>query len=113
MQDVSEDEKCSRPIGTKRAKQREDEGTLIKAVMREVGVEGVGNDGSKTGVCGGSIDRVVGVVESIGNSVINYWRDQNESAFIETLPTPEKNEWKKEQFAIRLTEARLKRRKLC
>jgi len=55
---------------------------------------------------------VVGVLEKLSSSVIDYWKREEEAKLIQCLDTPDRKAYEKEQLALHLAEARLKHAKL-
>ena len=108
MQEGAEEEKKNHPVGTKRAKQDAADSNLIKAALKEAGIDHDIPSSNSTGHSG-NVDKVVHVLETFGNSVMSFWRDESDAKFVESLASPDRMEWKKEQFAIHLAKARLKR----
>jgi len=55
---------------------------------------------------------VVGVLEKLSSSVIDYWTREEEAKLIQCIDTPDRKAYAKEQLALRLAEACLKCAKL-
>jgi hypothetical protein len=53
-------------------------------------------------------NKVVGVLEQLSSSVIDYWKREKDAKLTACLDTPNKKAYAKEQLAIRLAEARIK-----
>jgi hypothetical protein len=59
-----------------------------------------------------AIDRVVTVIASLGQTVMEHWQKEADEKFLESMPTPDKKSIKSEMAQIRILEARQKRRKM-
>ena len=61
---------------------------------------------------GGSMDKMVSVISSLGKTMMEHWKQEGEAKFIEALPTPEKRGIKAEMAKVHLLEVEAKRRRL-
>jgi len=98
------------PIGTKRAKQKEKDGKIIEKALKEAGCHKQGSNAAVTE--SRSYDKVVGVLEKLSSSVIDYWKREEEAELIQCLDTPDRKGYAKEQLALHLAKACLKHAKL-
>ncbi len=60
----------------------------------------------------GHYDKMVGVLEQLSSSMIDYWEQEEVAKLIACLDTPDKKAYAKEQLAIHLAKARIKRTRL-
>ena len=111
MEEGNKDKKNERPTGSKRAKQEEKDGRVIEKALKEAGCHKDGATGVPVHSFGG-YDKMVGVLEQLSSSVIDYWKREEDAKLMEILDTPDKKAYAKEQLAIRLAEARIKRARL-
>jgi hypothetical protein len=73
MDEGNRDKKNKHPNGSKRAKQEEKNGKVIEKALKEAnyhkdGVKGVPVQSS------GGYDKMVGVLEQLSSSVVDYWK---------------------------------------
>ena len=78
--------------------------------MKEAGCHKQGSNAAVTE--SRSYDKVVGVLEKLSSSVIDYWKREEEAELIQCLDTPDRKGYAKEQLALHLAKACLKHAKL-
>ena len=103
--------KKERPVGKKREAEKEESKKLITSALKEAGCIAADEKPPGDGA-GGAIDRVVTVIASLGQTVMEHWQKEADEKFLESMPTPDKKNIKSEMAQIRLLEARQKRRKM-
>ena len=103
--------KKERPVGKKREAEKEESKKLITSALKEAGCIAADEKPPGDGA-GGAIDRVVTVIASLGQTVMEHWQKEADEKFLESMPTPDKKSIKSEMAQIRLLEARQKRRKM-
>jgi len=102
-----------RPNGKKK-----DAKKLIGEALKEAGIpidlsgEGETVSSVVSGGGGGSMDKMVSVISSLGKTMMEHWKQEGEAKFIEALPTPEKRGIKAEMAKVHLLEVEAKRRRL-
>jgi hypothetical protein len=123
---VEEELRGSRPMGKKKARQAEADAKLIKSVISEVVVKQErpnsksGGDtvssGSATSLDGVGMSDVFqnisNVVASVGNAILENMQSEQDMRIAQSLDTPDRKAFAKEQMALRMAESRDKRRRL-
>ena len=77
MENQSEERKTKRPIGTKKAKQAEDDVALIKKVIDESSVVSKGS--ASTNTTEQFQQGVFSMLAKMGDSMISHWKEENDS----------------------------------
>ena len=125
-----------RPIGKKKARQVEADAKLVKAVISEVIIkkEGGGmfaaNHASKGGSCAGNesgidsldvngagmmgevLQNISNVIANVGSAFMENMKAEHDMRLVQSLDTPDRKAFAKEQMALRIAETREKRRRL-
>lgn len=98
-----------RPNGKKK-----DAKKLIGEALKEAGVtidlSGEGETVVSAASGGGSMDKIVSLISSLGKTLMEHWKQEGEATFIEALPTPEKRGIKAEMAKVHLLGVEAKRR---
>jgi hypothetical protein len=95
MEEGNKDKKNERPTGSKRAKQEEKDGRVIEKALKEAGCHKDGATGVPVQSFGG-YDKMVGVLEQLSSSVIDYWKREEDAKLMEILDTPDRKAYAKE-----------------
>jgi len=103
--------KKERPTVKKREAEKEENKKLITSALKEAGCIAAEETPPGEGA-GGAIDRVVTVIASLGQTVMEHWQKESDEKFLESMPTPDKKNIKSEMAQNQLLEARQKRRKM-
>jgi hypothetical protein len=79
--------KVEHPIGSKKAKQVEEDKKLIESALKDAGcvIEG----GKEVEPCSSSMDKIVGMLESHGKSILDCCSREEESEFMSLLDIPD------------------------
>ncbi|KAI2495200.1 hypothetical protein MHU86_19339 [Fragilaria crotonensis] len=124
-----------RPIGKKKARQAEADAKLVKAIISEVvvkkekkggratdsvvsayessGESGGANTHSSTGgVMGDVLQNISNVIANVGTALLENMKAEQDMRFVQSLDTPDRKMYAKEQLALRLAETRDKRRRI-
>jgi hypothetical protein len=108
-----------RPVGKKKSRQAEADAKLVKAVVAEVVVgesKSVGSNGSNTLTnndgMGDFLQNISSVICNVGSALLENMRTEQEFRLAQSLDTPDRKAYAKEQMALRIAETREKRRKL-
>ncbi len=125
-----------RPIGKKKTRQFEADSKLVKAVILEVVIKkeggGVyanhGNGGSSAGndsgidsltstngaggMMGEVLQNISNVIANVGSALMENMKAEQDMRLAQTLDTPDRKAFAKEQMALRIAETREKRRRL-
>ncbi|KAI2497103.1 hypothetical protein MHU86_17420 [Fragilaria crotonensis] len=123
-----------RPIGKKKARQAEADAKLVKAIISEVVVkkeQKVNGDSvvsayESSGECGGVNDNTTGagavmgdvlqnissVIAQVGTALLENMKAEQDMRLVQSLDTPDRKMYAKEQLALRLAETREKRRRI-
>ena len=129
---VEEELRGSRPMGKKKARQAEADAKLIKSVISEVVVKqekpfrpGVDSavvsdltsseDGAGGGVANGMGEvfrNISDVMSGVGNAILQNMQNEQDMRLAQSLDTPDRKAFAKEQLALRMAETRNKRRRL-
>ena len=119
----------SRPIGKKQARQSEHDAKLIKAIVSEVVVkkEKTSSGGSESVVSelfdtatprtsrqamGDVLQNISNVIANVGTAVLENMKAEQDMRFLQSLDTPDRKMYAKEQLALRMAETRQKRRRI-
>jgi hypothetical protein len=123
-----------RPIGKKKARQAEADAKLVKTILSEVVVkkeQKVNGDSvisayESSGECGGVNDNTTGagavmgdvlqnissVIAQVGTALLENMKAEQDMRLVQSLDTPDRKMYAKEQLALRLAETREKRRRI-
>lgn len=101
--------KVERPTSSKKAKQDEVDKKLIESALKEAGCITEGSQKNAQASRSG-MDKVVGVLETLGKSVLEFWSREEDSKFLALLDTPDRKRLVKEQLETRLAAEHAKRR---
>ena len=127
-----------RPIGKKKTRQVEADAKLVKAVISEVlikkegggakanhgngGGSSIGNDdsgidslesnGAGGGMMGTVLQNISNVIANVGSALMENMKAEQDMRLVQTLDTPDRKAFAKEQMALRIAETREKRRRL-
>lgn len=121
-----------RPIGKKQARQTERDAKLIKAIVSEVVVKkektspasGGGGEsilsefdtaittGASGNVMGDVLQNISNVIANVGTAVLENMKAEQDIRFLQSLDTPDRKMYAKEQLALRMAETRQKRRRI-
>ena len=121
-----------RPIGKKKARQAKADTKLVKAITSEVVVkkekhvggsdsvvsafESSGESGGTTaksaGVMGNVLQNISTVIANVGSAFLENMKAEQDMRFVQSLDTPDRKMYVKEQLALRLAETRDKRRRI-
>lgn len=97
-----------RPIGAKKAKQEEKDKKLIGDALKACGVDGKPTETPRVAV----YEKALQLLDGFGNSMMQYWQSEQDNKMFQYLDTPEKKEFAREQFKLKLARAKLEHRKL-
>jgi hypothetical protein len=96
------------PMGIKRAKQEEKDGKVIEKALQEVGcIKEVAKGDSMQS--SGHYEKMVGLLEQLSSCMVDYWKCGEDAKLIACIDTPDKKAYAKDQLAICLAEAHIKR----
>ena len=124
---VEEELRGNRPMGKKKARQAEADAKLIKSVISEVVVKqehpnNKKNAGDAFSLGSASLDHGVrmsdvfqnisNVVADVGSALLENMRNEQDMRLAQSLDTPDRKAFAKEQMALRIAESRDKRRRL-
>ena len=128
---IEEELRGSRPMGKKKARQAEADAKLIKSVISEVVVKQekpfkaagsavVSNlmssdDGAGAATMSGMgevIRNISEVVSGVGNAILQNMQNEQDMRLAQSLDTPDRKAFVKEQLALRMAESRNKRCRL-
>jgi hypothetical protein len=121
-----EDSLGKRPIGKEKARQAEADATLVKAIISEVVVkkekkvggsdsivsayESSSNEGG--GVIGDVLQNISNVIANVGTALLENMKAEQDMRLVQSLDTPDRKMYAKEQLALRMAETRDKRRRI-
>jgi hypothetical protein len=111
MDEGNRDKKNENPMGLKRAKQKKKDGKVIEKTLKEAGCHKDSAKGDPVQSFGG-YGKMVSVLEQLSSSIIDYWKQEEDAKLMACLDTPNKKAYAKEQLAIHLAEACIKRFRL-
>jgi hypothetical protein len=110
-----------RPVGKKKSRQAEADAKLVKAVVAEVSI----GDSSKSVSSGGSntltsndsgtgnfLQNMSNVICNVGTALLENMRAEQDMRLAQSLDTPDRKAYAKEQVTLRIAETHEKRRKL-
>ncbi|KAI2490999.1 hypothetical protein MHU86_23567 [Fragilaria crotonensis] len=118
---IEEDELGKRPLGKKKSRQAEVDAKIVKAVVSEVFVKqeagkssDVDNNGTKGGVqgMGDLMQNISEVIANVGTALLENMKAEQDMRMVQSLDTPDRKAYAKEQMALRMAESRDKRRRL-
>ena len=124
---LEEELRGNRPMGKKKARQAEADAKLIKSVISEVVVKQEHSNNTKSardslssgtvsldGIGGMSdvFQNISNVVSNIGNALLENMRSEQDMRLAQSLNTPDRKAFAKEQMALRIAESQDKRRRL-
>ena len=123
---VVEELRGNRPMGKKKARQTEADSKLIKSVISEVVVKQEHPNKNKKSDSSSSSSASLGdgvrmtavfqnisnVVANIGNALLDNMQSEQDMKLAQSLDTPDRKAFAKEQMALRMAESRQKRRRL-
>ena len=119
-----------RPIGKKKARQAEADAKLVKAIISEVVVkkekkvggsdsivsayESSGESGgvNSGGALGDVLQNISSVIANVGTAFLENMKAEQDMRLVQSLDTPDRKMYAKEQLALRLAETRDKRRRI-
>jgi hypothetical protein len=126
-----EDSLGKRPIGKKKARQADADAKLVKAIISKVVVKKenkVGASGSvvsayeSSGESGGLnsagammgnvLQNISSVIANVGTALLENMKAEQDMRLVQSLDTPDRKMYAKEQLALRLAETRDKRRRI-
>lgn len=127
-----EDSLGKRPVGKKKTRQAEADAKLVKAIVSEVVVkkerrvssnesvvsayETSGESGSGGGGAGvmmtDVLQNISSVIANVGTALLENMKAEQDMRFVQSLDTPDRKMYAKEQLALRLAETREKRRRI-
>ena len=126
-----EDSLGKRPIGKKKARQAEADAKLVKAIISEVIVkkekikvggsdsivsayESSGESGgvNSGGALGDVLQNISSVIANVGTAFVENMKAEQDMRLVQSLDTPDRKMYVKEQLALRLAETRDKRRRI-
>ena len=113
-------------MGKKKARQADADAKLIKSVLSEVVVKHEKLDNKSAGISSSnssstSVDgvgmsdvfqNISNVVSSVGTALLENMRSEQDMRLAQSLDTPDRKAFAKEQMALRIAETRNKRRRL-
>jgi hypothetical protein len=121
-----EDSLGKRPIGKNKARQAEADAKLVKAIISEVVVkkekkvggsdsivsayESSSNEGG--GVIGDVLQNISNVIANVGTALLENMKAEQDMRLVQSLDTPDRKMYAKEQLALRMAETRDKRRRI-
>ena len=121
---------AKRPIGKKKARQTDHDEKIIKAIVSEVVVKKEKTSaGGVVGSVGGSseavseidapghamgdvLQNISNVIANVGTAVLENMKAEQDMRFLQSLDTPDRKMYAKEQLALRMAETRQKRRRI-
>ncbi|KAI2505336.1 hypothetical protein MHU86_9136 [Fragilaria crotonensis] len=115
-------DESKRPLGKKKSRQAEADAKIVKAVVSEVFIkqesggatsvltnnEGSGNGGG----IGDIMQNISEVIANVGTAMLENMKAEQDMRLIQSLDTPDRKAFAKEQLALRMAETRGKRRRL-
>ena len=127
-----EDSLGKRPIGKKKARQAKADAKLVKAIISEVIVKnektkvggsnrtivlayessGESGDVNSGGALGDVLQNISSVIANVGTAFFENMKAEQDMRLVQSLDTPDRKMYAKEQLALRLAETRDKRRRI-
>ena len=92
--------------GNKQEAENEESKKHITSALKEAGCIAAAEKPAGEGA-GGAIDKVVSMIASLGQTVIQHCEKESDSKFLEALPTPEERNIKSELAQIRLRKKKI------
>jgi hypothetical protein len=121
-----EDSLGKRPNGKKKVRQAEPDAKLVKAIILEVvvkkdykvcGSDGIvsayelsSNEGGE--VIGDLLQSVSNAIANVGTALLENMKAEQDMQLVQSLDTPDRKMYAKEQLALRMEETRDKRRRI-
>lgn len=115
-------DESKRPLGKKKSRQAEADAKIVKAVVSEVFIKQesggatsvlTNNEGSGNGGGMGDImQNISEVIANVGTAMLENMKAEQDMRLIQSLDTPDRKAFAKEQLALRMAETRGKRRRL-
>ena len=119
-------DESKRPLGKKKSRQAEADAKIVKAVVSEVFIkqesggassvltnnEGSGNGGGVQRGMGDVMQNISEVIANVGTAMLENMKAEQDMRLIQSLDTPDRKAFAKEQLALRMAETRGKRRRL-